>query len=242
MTPAVLEARHLVAGYVPGMPILHGVSLHVAAGEIVTVIGPNGAGKSTLVKAIAGLVPVEGGSVRLRDREITGLPTHELVAVGVAYLPQTANIFTTLTVHENLLVAGHRLGRDLTRRIERVYALFPELAARRKARGAVLSGGQRQTLALARALVIEPAAIMLDEATAGLAPRVAAEVFARLRELARQGVAVLMVEQNARAALQASDRGYVLADGTNRLSGPARDLLADPAIGQIYLGGDRPTP
>ncbi len=235
----MLEAESLVAGYVPGLPILHGVSLRVAAGEIVCVIGPNGAGKSTLVKAIAGLIPVEAGSVRLGDRDITGVATHELAGAGVGYVPQTANVFTTLTVHENLLVAGHRLGPDRAGRIERVYGLFPDLAARRRDRGRVLSGGQRQLLALARALVIEPVAMMLDEATAGLAPRAAADVFARMRELAGQGVAILMVEQNARAALSVSDRGYVLTEGRNRLSGAARDLLADPAIGEIYLGGGR---
>jgi branched-chain amino acid transport system ATP-binding protein len=235
----VLEAESLVAGYVPGLPILHGVSLRVAAGEIVCVIGPNGAGKSTLVKAIAGLIPVEAGSVRLGPRDITGVPTHELAGAGVGYVPQTANVFTTLTVHENLLVAGHRLGADRAGRIERVYGLFPGLAARRRDRGRVLSGGQRQLLALARALVIEPVAMMLDEATAGLAPRAAADVFARMRELAGQGVAILMVEQNARAALSVSDRGYVLTEGRNRLSGAAGDLLADPAIGEIYLGGGR---
>jgi branched-chain amino acid transport system ATP-binding protein len=235
----VLEVERLVAGYVPGLPILHGVSLRVAGGEIVCVIGPNGAGKSTLVKAIAGLIPVETGAVRLGDRDITGLPTHQLAGAGVGYVPQTANVFTTLTVHENLLVAGHRLGRDLAERVERVYGLFPDLAARRGDRGRVLSGGQRQLLALARALVLEPVAMMLDEATAGLAPRAAADVFARVRELAGRGVAVLMVEQNARAALAVSDRGYLLTEGRNRLSGAAGDLLADPAVGEIYLGGRR---
>lgn len=244
MTP-VLEARGIVAGYVPDLPIVRGASLHVEAGEVVTIIGPNGAGKSTLVKAIAGLVRVSAGSVRLRGRDITGMPTHELAAAGVGYVPQTGNVFTTLTIDENLRVGGYRLSPRPSGPVERVYALFPDLAARRTDTGRVLSGGQRQMLAIARALVIAPALLMLDEATAGLAPRAAAEVFARVRELAKEGVAVLMVEQNARAALEASDRGYVLGEGATRLSGPARQLLGDPAIAGIYfggLGGRRPTP
>jgi branched-chain amino acid transport system ATP-binding protein len=236
---AVLETRQVVAGYVPDLPIVRGVSLHVAAGEVVTVIGPNGAGKSTLLKAIAGLVPLSAGSVRLRERDITGIRTHELTGAGVGYVPQTGNVFTTLTVHENLLVGAYRLAGDRAGRLEAVYALFPDLAARRRAPGRVLSGGQRQMLAIARALVIDPAVLLLDEATAGLAPRAAAEVFGRVRELAGRGVAVLMVEQNARAALEASDRGYVLSDGAARLQGAARDLLGDPAIAGIYLGGRR---
>ncbi len=239
MTAPVLAIRELVAGYVPDVPIARGVSLDVSAGEVATVIGPNGAGKSTLLKAIGGLVAVRAGTVRLGDRDITHVPTHRLATAGLAYVPQTANIFTSLTVHENLRIGGHSLGRELEERLERTYTAFDELAARRTARGRVLSGGQRQLLAIARALLIDPVAIMLDEATAGLAPRAAAQVFERVRTLAGQGVAILMVEQNAKAALAASDRGYVMRDGVIRMSGPARDLLSDPTIREIYLGGRR---
>lgn len=231
-----LLAESVTAGYVPDVDILHGVSLGVEEGEVVTVIGPNGAGKSTLVKAIAGLVKVRSGRVLVRGNDITGLATHKLVARGVAYIPQTGNIFTSLSVHENLRVGGHTLGPELQERIERAYAMFPELAERRHVKGQVLSGGQRQMLAIARALLTDPFLVMFDEPSAGLAPRLVHGVLARARELAASGVAVLMVEQNAKAALRVSDRGYVLADGRNQLDGPAADLLADPAVGRIYLG------
>jgi branched-chain amino acid transport system ATP-binding protein len=218
---------------------VHGVSLHVARGEIVAVIGPNGAGKSTVLKAIAGLIPTEGGRVRLDGRDVTALPAHEAVASGIGFVPQTGNVFTTLTVHENLKVGAHVIRGPLNARLERAYALFPPLAARRALRARALSGGERQMLAIARALMTDPTLLMLDEPTAGLAPRVVEDVFRRLRGLAEAGIAVLMVEQNARAALRVSDRGYVLAEGRNRHAGPARALLDDPAVAEAFLGGRR---
>jgi ABC-type branched-subunit amino acid transport system ATPase component len=237
---SILTARNVVAGYVPGMPIVHDVSVDVAPGEIVTIIGPNGAGKSTFLKAIAGLVLFEGGEVRCGGQDVSGHPAHELVRSGIGFAPQTGNVFTTLSIHENLIVGGHTLGRALLReRLAAVYARFPVLAARKSAPGRVLSGGQRQMLAIARALMTDPRVLMLDEPTAGLAPRVVGEVFADLRRLAASGVAVLMVEQNARAALRVSDRGYVLTEGRNHMAGSARHLLADPAIGEAFLGGRR---
>jgi branched-chain amino acid transport system ATP-binding protein len=232
----LLRVDRVVAGYVRDLPILHGASLDVAAGEIVTVIGPNGAGKSTLLKAIAGLVATESGTIQFQGRDIVSLAPHRIVRAGVGYVPQTGNVFTTLSIHENLKVGGHLLHGERSARLERAYAQFPALAEKRSTRARNLSGGQRQMLAIARALMTDPALLMLDEPTAGLAPRVVEEVFAQLRALARAGVAVLMVEQKAKAALRASDRGYVLAEGRNRIEGPAAALLDNPAVAAAFLG------
>jgi len=234
-----LRVLDLVAGYVRGLPVVHGLSIEVARGEIVTLIGPNGAGKSTLLKAIAGLIAIEGGQVRLDGREITAFPAHQVVSAGIGFVPQTGNIFTTLTVHENLTVGAHVVRAPLSERLERAYALFAPLAARRGLRARTLSGGERQMLAIARALMTDPSLLMLDEPTAGLAPVVVEEVFRRLNALARAGIAVLMVEQNAKAALSVSDRGYVLAEGKNRFEGPAAALLDDPGVAEAFLGGRR---
>jgi branched-chain amino acid transport system ATP-binding protein len=184
-------------------------------------------------------VATEGGRVALEGREITALPPERIVRSGVGFVPQTGNVFTTLTIHENLKVGGHLLRGEMAARLERAYNLFPVLAGKRGERARTLSGGQRQMLAIARALMTDPALIMLDEPTAGLAPRVVEEVFAQLRRLAEAGVAVLLVEQNARAALRASDRGYLLAEGRNRMEGRAEALLDDPEVGAIYLGARR---
>ena len=233
----VLAARDVIAGYRPDLPILHGVSVTADTGEVVTIIGPNGAGKSTLIKAIAGLVPVSSGAITLDGRTITGLAAHRLAAEGVAYVPQTGNVFTGLTIAENLVVGGIPLPRaEAAARAEAMLALFPILAEKRRAKAGSLSGGQRQLLAMARALLTDPRLILLDEPTAGLAPKAAAELFLEVRRLAERGTAVLMVEQNAKAALRMSDRAYVLAEGENRIDGPAASLLADPKIGAIFLG------
>ena len=237
MSAAVLRADGVVAGYRPDSPILHGVSVEVRKGEVVTIVGPNGAGKSTLVKAIAGLVAVSAGSIRLDGREIANAPAHRLPARGVTYVPQTGNVFGTLTVHENLRVGAAPLPRRAAAaRFEAAYAAFPPLKERRDRKAHVLSGGQRQMLAIARALIPEPELILLDEPTAGLAPKVVAEVFDMVRGLAARGVAVLMVEQNARAALNVSDRGYVLAEGRNRMDGEAAALAANAELGAVFLG------
>jgi ABC-type branched-subunit amino acid transport system ATPase component len=241
LTAPLLQVDRLVAGYVRGLPIVHGASLQVASREVVTIIGPNGAGKSTLLKAIVGLVGVEGGRVALDGRDITALPTHEVVRCGVGFVPQTNNVFTTLTVAENLRAGAHLLAGQalLAERIERAYALFPVLGDKRHERARTLSGGQRQMLAMARALMTDPKLILLDEPTAGLSPLLVDEVFTRVRELAAQGVAVLMVEQNAKGALRRSDRAYVLAEGCNRIEGAAAALLVDPEVSVAFLGGHR---
>jgi branched-chain amino acid transport system ATP-binding protein len=234
-----LHVSDLVAGYDRGLPVVHGVTIEASRREIVALIGPNGAGKSTLLKAIAGLITTEGGHVRLDGRDVTALPAHEIVSSGIAFVPQTGNVFTTLTVHENLKVGAHVIPGPVSDRLERAYALFPPLAARRALRARTLSGGERQMLAIARALMTDPTLLMLDEPTAGLAPRVVEEVFRQLRGLADTGIAVLMVEQNARAALSVSDRGYVLTEGRTRFGGPARSLLDEPRVAEAFLGGRR---
>jgi ABC-type branched-subunit amino acid transport system ATPase component len=240
MSEPILTARDIVAGYVPGLPIVHGVSLEVAAGEIVTIIGPNGAGKSTMLKALAGLLHIDGGVVTQEGRAVGRLPTHELVAAGLAFVPQTGNVFASLTIHENLVVGGHTLRGRLKERLAEAYALFPDLVPKRNDRAKTLSGGQRQMLAIARSLMTAPKVILLDEPTAGLAPKMVTQVFADLRRLAARGVAVLMVEQNAKAALRISDRGYVLTGGRNFAEGSAEDLLADETLAKAFLGARTP--
>ncbi|RMF38329.1 MAG: ABC transporter ATP-binding protein [Alphaproteobacteria bacterium] len=237
MTAPVLQAEGIVAGYTADLMILHGVSVEVAPGEIVAIIGPNGAGKSTLIKAIAGLVKVSAGRIAIDGRETTGTPAHLLAAAGVAYVPQTDNVFATLSIEENLVLGGVTLpGRQARARIEEALARYPMLAERRRQKAGILSGGQRQMLAIARALMTAPRLILLDEPTAGLSPMAAEELFGLIRGLVGGGAAVLMVEQNARAALRHSDRGYVLAEGVNRIEGASDALLADAEIGAIFLG------
>ncbi|NKB53655.1 MAG: ATP-binding cassette domain-containing protein [Rhizobiaceae bacterium] len=236
MTP-LLVAKDIVAGYQPDLPILHGVSMEVTKGEVVTIIGPNGAGKSTLAKAIAGLVHVTSGDVWVDGTIATNVAAHQMAGAGVGFVPQTANVFTTLTIEENLVVGGAALAKPAAnRQIERVFGLYPILADRRGDKAGVLSGGQRQILAIGRALLTEPKLLLLDEPTAGLSPKAAAEMFATIREIATDGSGVLMVEQNAKAALRMSDRGYVLAEGENRIDGPSSSLLDNKEIGAIFLG------
>jgi branched-chain amino acid transport system ATP-binding protein len=241
MAEAALAVRALEAGYVRGVPIVRGVSLSLAAGEILAVLGPNGAGKSTLVRAIAGLVPRFSGEVRLAGESLADLPPHRVVAAGFAYVPQVANVFADLTVEENLALGGYTLKAGRAERVRRVFELFPDLVAKRQAKAGRLSGGQRQMVAIGRALMVEPRVLALDEPSAGLAPIVVEHVFAMIRRVARAGVAVLVVEQNVRAALAAADRALVLAEGQERLAGRAAEVAADAAIARIYLGG-APTP
>ena len=235
-----LSVQSLVAGYVPEVNILDGIDLTVAEGEIVTIVGPNGAGKSTLIKAIFGHLRPRSGRVLLHDRDITGERPHTITRQGVSYVPQLGNVFGTLTVEENLeMGAIGRRGLNLRGRIDAMYDLFPILAERRRQKAGSMSGGERQMVAMARALIPEPDILLLDEPSAGLAPRFVDAIFAKIVDINRAGVTILMVEQNARRALAMSDRGYVLDLGRNRFEGRGPDLLHDPKVGELYLGGTR---
>jgi branched-chain amino acid transport system ATP-binding protein len=234
---AVLEARDIVAGYEPGVPIVRGAGFVVAAGEILVLLGPNGAGKSTLAKAVAGLVRLERGEVRLGGAALAEVPAHERIRHGLAFVPQTGNVFAGLTVAENLDIAVAILPRRArAERIGAMYSLFPDLAAARRGAAGRLSGGQRQMLAIARALAVGPRALVLDEPSAGLSPKLVQAVMAKLREVRASGVAVLLVEQNARAALAVADRAMILAEGRVAHQGASATLLDDPAVAALYLG------
>ncbi len=236
--PVVLRVEDLVAGYVPGVDVLRGVHVEVGEGEIVTIVGPNGAGKSTLVKALVGILRPREGRVVLRGEEITGMAGHEVARKGVGYVPQRDNVFPSLTVEENLeLGALPRPGTPVRERIAGIVALFPVLGERRRQQAGTLSGGERQMLALGRALMPDPAVLLLDEPSAGLAPAFVGTIFEKVGEVNAAGVTILMVEQNARQALALSTRGYVLDVGQNRFEGRGEDLLVDPQVGRLYLGG-----
>jgi branched-chain amino acid transport system ATP-binding protein len=236
VTGPSLQIDDLVAGYHRDLPIVAGVSLTVTAGEVVALLGPNGAGKSTLMKAVCGLVRVTGGSIRLDGHELTALPTHAVIAAGVGYVPQVQNVFTTLSVEENLRAGGFAQRRAVAPRLAELYDRFPMLAEKRRSLGGELSGGQRQVLAIARALMTRPRLLLLDEPSAGLAPRAAREVFEAVRGIAAGGVGVLMIEQNVKAGLAAADRGIVLVQGRVALTGGAATLAADPRLGRAFLG------
>ncbi len=219
------------------MEILHGVSIEVGAGKIVTVIGPNGAGKSTLMKTIFGLLTPTAGQITFAEEEITGLSPDLVVRRGMAYVPQVENIFPSLTVHENLEMGAFILTDDFSRQLEEIYELFPILKDRRKQRVGKMSGGERQMVAMGRALMLDPKLLMLDEPSAALAPNLAAMIFERIVAINASGVAILIVEQNAKESLKLSDRGYVLASGRNRFEDTGENLLANQDVGQLYLGG-----
>ncbi|MDX1619808.1 MAG: ABC transporter ATP-binding protein [Nitriliruptorales bacterium] len=232
----VLEATGLRAGYLPGVDILNGVNLTLHRGELVGIIGPNGAGKSTLVKTMFGLVPVRDGTVTLRGNDITNLTAHELVAKGVGYVPQTGNVFPSLTVRENLEMGVYLEPGKFNERYERVGQLFPLLKDRASQRTGSLSGGERQMVAMGRAMMMDPSVLLLDEPSAGLSPANVDEAFRRVREINEAGVSVVMVEQNARRCLQICDRGYVLDTGQNAYTGTGDELLNDPKVIDLYLG------
>ena len=233
---ALLEARDIVAGY-GETEILHGVSVTVDTGEIVTIIGPNGCGKSTLMKSVIGLVNVGSGSVMFRGNEISNTPPEQIVRSGLCYVPQTANVFPSLTIRENLDMGAFIRRDDYRARIEEMFEIFPDLADRPNRSAGSLSGGQRQMLAIARALMLDPVMLLLDEPSAGLSPLMMGSVFERIRSVNAMGVSILLVEQNAREALSMSDRGYVLSAGENRLEDRGPALLDNPEIARLYLGG-----
>jgi branched-chain amino acid transport system ATP-binding protein len=232
----LLDARDVVAGYLPGVDILNGCSLEVHEGEIVGIIGPNGAGKSTLVKAIFGLVPLRSGSVHLHGDDITVRPPHELVQRGVGYVPQLHNVFPTLTVEDNLRMGCFLRPNDFEERRGEIVGLLPRLGERLHQRAGALSGGERQMLAMARALMMHPSVLLLDEPSAGLSPMMQDDVFDRIAGVNQSGVSVLIVEQNARRCLELADRGYVLDQGRNAYTGSGAELLDDDRVVQLYLG------
>jgi branched-chain amino acid transport system ATP-binding protein len=219
--------------------ILHSVSMRVDAGEVVVIIGPNGAGKSTAMKAVFGLLNLTGGAVRLQDEDITGQPPDQVVRKGVCYVPQVGNVFPNLTVQENLEMGAYVRTDDFRPRMEEMYQLFPDLRTKRSQPAGTLSGGQRQMVAMAKALMLDPKILLLDEPTAGLSPKYRGEIFRVVRDINATGVPILMVEQNAKQALTIADRGYVLVDGRNRIDDTGANLLANSEVGEMFLGGGK---
>jgi branched-chain amino acid transport system ATP-binding protein len=232
----VVETKGLYAGYLPGVNILNDCNIVVEQGELIGIIGPNGAGKSTLLKAIFGLVNVREGSITLNGEDITGLKANKLVSKGVAFVPQTNNVFPSLTIEENLEMGVFQMPKRFQERFDFVTSVFPELGKRRAQRAGSLSGGERQMVAMGRALRVDPKVLLLDEPSAGLSPVRQDEAFLHVRSVNEAGVTVIMVEQNARRCLQICDRAYVLDQGKDAYTGTGRELLADPKMVELYLG------
>jgi neutral amino acid transport system ATP-binding protein len=232
----LLETTGLVAGYVPEVDILGGVSVNVKEGEIVTIVGPNGAGKSTLIKTIFGLLHPREGRIVFREEDIGGRKPHDITRLGLSYVPQLDNVFPSLTVEENLEMGSLDRSRTAEQR-DRMYELFPRLGERRGQAVGTMSGGERQMVAMAKSLMPDPQVLLLDEPSAGLAPAFVDAIFEKTREVNQAGVTIVMVEQNARRALAMSDRGYVLDLGKDRFEGPGNQLLEDPKVAELYLGG-----
>lgn len=233
---ALLSMNNLRAGY-GDADIVFDLSMEVAKGEIVAIVGPNGAGKSTAMKAIFGLLDIREGSITIGETDITGWVPNRIVKAGVCYVPQVQNIFSEMTVHENFEMGAFLRKGDYSAALERVYYLFPDLQAKRKTTAGSLSGGQRQMVAMGRALMLDPQVLLLDEPTAGLSPKYMEQIFQISRDVRDSGVAILLVEQHAKQALAFADRGYVLAAGRNRHEGPASELLANRHIAEMFLGG-----
>jgi branched-chain amino acid transport system ATP-binding protein len=232
----VLELDGVTAGY-GETQILHNVDLHVDQGEIVVIVGPNGAGKSTAMKAVFGMLNITRGAVRLQGEEITGTPPQQVVRKGVSYVPQSANVFVSLSVEENLEMGAFVSSDSPAARIEEIYHLFPPLREKRRQPAGALSGGQRQMVAMGKALMLHPKILLLDEPTAGLSPKYRGEIFHIIRDINAAGSTILMVEQNAKQALLIANRGYVLVDGENRYTGTGEALVHDDEVARMFLGG-----
>jgi len=233
---SLIELEGVHAGY-GGAPILNGISLKIEAADIAVIVGPNGAGKSTTLKAIFGLVDVAAGAIRFEGRDITNSEPDALVPLGLSFVPQEFNVFTSMTIEENLEMGAYIRRDDFTPTLRSIYEMFPPLAERRRQKAGELSGGQRQMVAMGRALMSQPKLLMLDEPSAGLSPRYMMEVFEQIVKINKSGVGILMVEQNARQALGLASKGFVLANGENRFTGSGRDLLENPDVAQAFLGG-----
>ena len=236
MSKPILECNGIAAGYVKGLNILQGVDLVVSEGEIISIIGPNGAGKSTLLKAIMGLINISAGRFFINGSDRTNLSTHKIVNEGIGYVPQVENVFPSLTIEENIEIGAWSLTKHRKSSVAKVLQDFPLLSERKKEKAGNLSGGQRQILALARALVTSPKLLLLEEPSAGLSPVAINEVFQTVKEINDTGVSILLVEQNAKRALKFSNRGYVLDQGRNAYQGEGTELLNDPRVVDLYLG------
>ena len=236
MNKTMIECNGIAAGYVKGLNILQGIDMIINEKEIVSIIGPNGAGKSTLLKAIMGIINISGGRFFIDGVEKTNTPTHQIVKEGVGYVPQVENVFPSLTIEENLEIGSWSIDTNIKQSISKIFDDFPMLKERRKDKAGNLSGGQRQILALARALATSPKILLLDEPSAGLSPVAIKEVFEMVKEINSKGVAILLVEQNAKRALNFSDRGYVLDQGRNAYQGKGQELLNDSRVVDLYLG------
>ncbi len=231
----VMHVKNLFAGY-GETEILHGVDINISDGEIVCIIGPNGAGKSTVLKAILGQINVTQGSIHLSEEDILSIPTSQIIKKGISYVPQTNNVFVSLSVEENLEMGAWVNPDDTQVKLNEMYELFPDLGDKRKQPAGSLSGGQRQMVAMAKSLMVEAKILLLDEPTAGLSPKYRSEIFSTIKKINRSGVPILMVEQNAKQALGVSDRGYILVDGSNRHDGTGKELLEDKEVARLFLG------
>ena len=235
----LLEVNNVCAGYIKDVDILQGINFYIEPGELVTVIGPNGAGKSTLAKTIFGLLTPHTGNIVFKGEDITKLKSNQIVQKGMCYVPQISNIFPSLSVEDNLEMGAFVRNTSLAPLKQRIFEMFPKLSDRRRQRGGTLSGGERQMLAMGRALMLEPTLLILDEPSAALSPILVTQVFEQIKQINQSGTAIILVEQNARKALEMSDRGYVLVSGKDEISGSGADLLNDPQVGELYLGAGK---